>query len=484
MLRLLSRVETPECAGELSPAVRSKWKNGYNEHMAVPILKEPPITNRDAFIPYLMTALNMLAPIFAAYSVLRPHVLVTTIILILLGVPCSVYFRQRGYNRIVLNLITTIPLLILTWALVRTHPGLQFDWANPLTSMLSHESQEQLDGMLHVFAVLAAGRAFLLITSADLLQTPLPGISIFLLAVIAHHELDSDPLPLFCLLLLFISSAYLFSHEQHQQWFTIHTPPRIQRQLLTWMVFFALLLFPVVLMLGMNLQGFNMTAVASRMDRRPFGGMRNLFGLAGQTGIALSDEVEMGGLDWPRGKQPIMSVIVPRNTSQTLLWRAATYDYYTENEGRWRSTIRGSEQSAYYQSYSDRGEGWARNTEDNYTTVQIYPAWPYSAGPASDPGIVEAIKENKLTVKGNTILQTIKTKATMPGNVVPFYGAFQIIEVKGIPNVLQQAHVTADGAVLGRVMEMVDSGYKVTSLLKPLPTMIRLNITPLSCELA
>jgi len=427
--------------------------------MAVPILKEPPITSRDAFIPYLMTGLNMLVPTIAAYPILKPHVFLVSVFLILLGVPCSVYFRQRGYNRIVLNLVTTLPLLILTWILVRSLPGLQLDWSNPLGSILSSESSlDQLDGMLHIFTVLAAGRAMLLVSSADLLQTPLPGISIFLLAVITHHDLlDRAPLTLLCLLVLFVSSAYLFSHEQHQQWFSIHTPPRIQRRLLRWTLIFALVLAPVVLAVGVLLQPFNMTNVTNRMrHRNPFPG--NLIGRGGPVAIFLEPTIYMDGSRWPSGKQMMMTVTVNKDAPQNLLWRGATYAEYLN--GSWEATDFKPRTSAGWKVMAVGG---------GRKQVNLLP------GLTGDPGINQALKEKQSVTGLETIFQTFEfasmaTRVDSNG-VVPVFGAYQVMQVTGNEIALRRPAVASDGSIQLRNLTAISPGtIEVVSINKSLPT--------------
>jgi len=438
----------------------------YNEHMAVPILKEPPITARDAVIPYAMTAVNMLAPILAARTILSGQVLIAACALVLLGVPCSVYFRQRGYNRIVLNLITTLPLLLLTWGLTRTHPGLQLDWSNPLASMLSRDSIDQLAGMLHVFTVLAAGRAFLLLASTDLLQTPLPGISIFLLTIISHKRLDTDPWSLLYLLALFITSAYLFSHEQHQQWFARHTPPRIQRQLLSWTLLFALLLFPLVFLLGMRLQSFNMMAVTRAMSARRMHDFGAPFSLGNRTVIALGERVEMGGQNWPRGRQPIMTVEVEKNAPSMLLWRGATYDTY--RNGAWESSL-------FQDSGTQRGTDYAYSPYNSELgTLSIDPV-----GACSDLGLAQAIEEKQLIADDLLLTQQFRTLAPLAGDIVPIYGLYQMYDIIGSSRLLHNAAVADDGAVtLRNTQRRRPTEYIVRSLIKPLPTLLRLQQPP------
>jgi|GEM_PF-1582459 len=434
--------------------------------MAVPILKEPPITSRDAFIPYLMTGLNMLAPTIAAYPILTPQVFLVALFLILLGVPCSVYFRQRGFNRIVLNLVTTLPLLLLAWMLVRSLPGLQIDWTNPLGSFLSSESSmDQLNGMLQIFTVLAAGRSLLLVTSADLLQTPLPGISIFLLTVITDHDLDQSPVTMLCLVVLFITSAYLFSHEQHQQWFSIHTPPRIQRQLLFWTLLLALIAAPVILIIGALAQPFNMTNVSSRMARRN-NVIGNWMGRGGQASVYLEPELEMGGSLWPSGKQLVMTVEVSKDAPQNLLWRGATYETY-EN-GYWRSAE--LDKPGQPLSVNVPNDGWilwrlgpgmkeVERQEDQY----------------GDPGIVQAIAEGKLDLTTARITQQIEFSAmTRRNRMVPAYGAYQTSRVRGDIMFQFNPIIGHDGSIFLRNVNVSEFNYQVESIIKPLPTALKL----------
>jgi len=438
--------------------------------MAVPILKEPPISNRDAFIPYLMTGLNMLAPTLATYPILAPHVFLVSVFLILLGVPCSVYFRQRGYNRIMLNLVTTLPLLILTWLLVRSLPGLQLDWSNPLGSLMSSDSMDQLDGMLHIFTLLAAGRAILLVTSADLLQTPLPGISIFLLAVITHHELDRSPLTMLCLVVLFITSAYLFSHEQHQQWFSIHTPPRIQRQLLLWTLIFALVLSPLVLITGALLQPFNMMTVTSHMGRHN-SWLGNWLGRSGQTAVFLEPNLEVGGKGWPNGKQLVMTVTVPRNAQQGLLWRGATYETYSD--GQWKSAVLNS--GVRYGRESgmtvEKNSGWTLTPVDaGKKAITLQPE------PTADPGITQAIKERKLDMQTASIRQQITFLAMTPEDrMVPIFGTYQITRAESSDSLFRYTPLVGyDGSILLHHINMPPFEYEVDSIIKPLPTTMQL----------
>ena len=435
----------------------------YNGVMALPILKEPPITSREAFIPYAMAALNMLAPTIAARSILSPQVLLVSIFLILMGIPCSVNFRQRQYHRIVLNLIITVPLLILTWVMVHTHPGLQFNWSDPMDSMLSHDSIEQLQGVLWVFTLLAAGRAFLLVTSADLLQTPLPGISIFLLAVITDNRMERDPVSYICLMVLFISSIYLFSQEQSQQWFSIHTPLRIQLRLIDWTLLFCLALFPLVFLAGWPLQHFNMSTMAAHANHGQFPRAFRLFNFGHTVSLGTAATIEMGGANWPNGKQTVMDVHLPKTAPQSLLWRGNTYSTY-EN-GVW------SNKDAPSVVQEDAGWQIEKNGTEDLLTID-----DHGAAAACDPGIVEMRKEMAkpdLDRVLTTVTQTFDIRAPLIGDQAPVYGAFQTSAVAYHELLFNHLSVGCDGTVVINKVEpgaMLDSSYRVTSLIKALPT--------------
>ncbi len=314
--------------------------------MAVPILKEPPITTREALIPYAMSGVNMLAPVLVAHATLAqvPLVFETAIAMIIFGLPVSIYFRQRRYNRIALNLITMLPLLILTWALTHMHPGLQIDWNNPWQSMMNKDTYDAMNGLLLVFVLLSSGRAFLLVTSTDMLQTPLPSFSIFLLAAITnnvHHAdnvtpFDHLPFTFFCLLLLCTSTLYLFSQEHSQRWFAIHTPLRFQRRLILRIVIFSVLILPVIVGTGWLLQPLNMTNLARHaQDRHPFNFHFPFFS-SQQVAVSFGENLDMLTADWPSGKQDIMTVKVS-GKAQDLLWRAGSYAFYDSTTKQWQT---------------------------------------------------------------------------------------------------------------------------------------------------
>lgn len=442
--------------------------------VAVPILRDKPITIQDALIPYAMVGINMLAPLFVARDVLRttPFVFLVAIVLILVGLPCSIYFRQRQYHPIALNLLVTIPLLALTWALLRTHPGLQIDWSDPISSAFSHDENLQLEGLLNVVALLSAGRAFLLVTSKELIQTPIPGISIFLISVMAHsgHLSGRSPYNLLCLLLLFLSSLYLFSHQHSLQWFTIHTPMRVQRHLLTWVFIFSLLTFPLIFLLGMRLQPFNMQRMMMRNRHRtsiqPWM-MPMLYGR--RVGVSLERGIDVGGSNWPTGKQQIMTVTVTRGSTLSLLWRSTTYASY--QDGRWETGERAAPEIVPAVAEGGR-----------VVTVYEPPLPPESSRRrlAVDPGIVQACKEDPQFVSSNSVDQHIEMKAPLRGRgAMPIYGAYQISRAT-FSREFTKVSLAADGGVSISSIDYseVMPPYEIVSIVKPMPAVLHLKANP------
>ena len=442
--------------------------------MAVSILKEPPITTREALIPYAMSGLNMLAPTLAAREILDARVLIMATAMIIVGLPVSIYFRQRQYNRIALNLIIMLPLLVVTWVLVRNQPGLQIDWTNPWSSVLLHDSSlDMMGGLLHIFVLLAAGRAFLLVTSKDLLQTPLPSYSIFLLAVITDRPLERDPFVLGGLLILCASSLYLFSQEQSQRWFSIHTPLRFQRKLTLWTLLFSLVILPVIVVFGWSLQPFNMFNLALRSHYRRSTSFRLPFFGSQQYAFSFGNNVEMTGSNWPRGKQVMMFVDV-EGKAQNLLWRAGTYWYYDWVKKQWQND-----------------DLHARHIESADESMPEKPAWSVyksspgalriavdSTGSYSDPGLVEAINEGAVNPNGADALVTqhYTLQAETVGFRQPIYGLFQMLNATATHKSFSRVLVARDCSMSFLTPDATLKTYDVTSINKPLPTLLHLKV--------
>ena len=406
---------------------------------------------RETIIPFAMAGINMLAASFAAWSLLAPQARLATVLLILLGVPISMALSRRQYNRVLLNVLAMAPLLLLTWWLVKDMPGMQIDWSRPLESIMSNPVPDQLVGLLHILVITAAGRAFLLVTAKDLLQTPIPSISIFLLATIipaSGYHPETDPWTLYCLFLLLATSLGLFSQAQNVHWFPKHTPILVQKQLVLRMTQFMLLAFPFIICIGIGLKSFNMVAMSSRLSGRHgpiFSFMRNGL-LRPSAAIALSDSLDMGGANWPSGNQQIMTVKVSQPTSQ--LWRGTTYDLY--EKGRWQHT-------------SSRA-GLMPNSN-------LLPGHP-----ALDPGISAAMITGMLSKNppaSALLSQTFTINAATLGNATPIYGAYQILRLE----TLHSAQIETDGGVSlthGFLPSEPVSMYTVRSYIKPLPNKFHL----------
>ena len=482
--------------------------------MAVPILKEPPITAREALIPYAMTGVNMLAPLIVAHDALSqmPLVFPTSVAMVILGLPVSVYFRRRRYNRIVLNLLTMLPLLILSWALTHTHPGLQIDWNNAMASVMGKDSYDVMNGLLLVFALLASGRAFILVSPVDILQTPLPSFSIFLLAAITSNTraypldhvslLDHAPLSLCCFLLLCMSTLYIFCFEQSQRWFSIHPPLRYQRRLIRWTFLFSVLMYPAIIGIGWALQPFNMFALARHAPlRRSLAWHLPLLG-AHQFAFTASDNIDMLSAGESGGKQNMMTVRV-RGKTQNLLWRAGTYSYYNLWTRQWQADELAPDFSA------ERHREDIAHADDSWFTVESHGSQVLTFRPDSyfsDPGLAEAIKERLIdpgAANGDArVIQTFNLQANILGDHEPIYGLYQIYQVSPAPpssaeaatpirdpadsyrkmgtsnSTIDQMQVAEDGSVSLKQADLYFRSYQVVSLIKPMPIMMPLAVDP------
>lgn len=435
--------------------------------MTVSILKEPPITVREATIPYAMAGLNLLASIIVARNALDlPMVFLTAVTLVLIGLPLSVYFRIRQYHPILLNILVQIPLWTITWALVRSHPGLHIDWSNPVDSLMTQDVTESLTALLHVFVMLASGQAFLLVSTRALLQTPVPSLGIFLLAVITSPTSGRDIISLLCLLLLLASTLYLFCEEHSQRWFTIHTPQRVQRKLMAWTFWGSLALFPLVIAIGFLLQGFNLSDLSRSARRRPMPTFQLPDFLTNRMTVSLDDSVTIGGANWTRGKQVIMEVDVSENAPSDLLWRGGTYTRYAKG-GKWLL-----EWPEMRMNAAERG--WELQSDTPPRLLRPI------ADPFGDPGIRSGLAAGKIDLDAQTVVQRFTVHANILGNArTPIYGAYQVNAVSSEID-LRRVHIARDGSIAfkGTVPTSGDMIYEVASVIKPLPTTFKLS-TPM-----
>lgn len=434
--------------------------------MAVPTLRETPVMMRDAIVPYTAAGLNMLAATLVTRDIVSPQALLVAFAMILCGLPCSLFFRQRRYNRITLNLLIMGPLLLLTWALVRGLPGLQLNWSNPIESIITRESADFFSALIHILVIIAAGRAFLLVTPRDLLQTPIPGVSIFLLAAITPlrtHPSGNDPLTLGCLSVLLATTLYLFGQSHSQAWFSWHIPLRIQRQLLLWIVQVVLVLFPLVVLLGLKVQPFNMMNMVrtNANHRYPQWRLHSLWG--NQAGITMENSIEMGGENWPNGSQVMMLVQLDR--PRDLLWRASTYATY--KDGTW---------------YNDR-----QYLAQRLAWQQGGPTAQVSVDVSSDPGMAQALREKKITVDDPSeptyglVRQNITIMARTMGSMAPVYGAFQILRFETEHEFYPGININHDGGLSAGTAGMIDHTfprYGVVSVVKPPPSVLHLDGNP------
>ncbi|HEY3376148.1 MAG TPA: transglutaminase domain-containing protein [Armatimonadota bacterium] len=437
--------------------------------MTTPILREQQFTTREAIIPYAMAGSNMLAATVAARELLSPQAFLVALALIIIGLPCSVFFRQRQYNRILLNLIIMLPLLLLTWLLVRDLPGLQLDWSHLYDSLLSRDTTDTLLGMLHILVITAAGRALLLVSTKDLLQTPIPSISILLLSAItpSHSRLiETHALVLLCLLILIVSTLYLFSQWHSQRWFVRQLPLYVQRHFIVCATLGALLLFPVIVLAGFALKPFNMFTMAQRESEHRYPHFRFPAFLGNRLGISIENSVPIGGAQWPTGNQLVMTVQMDKATN--LLWRGTTYDLY--RDGAWRQT--------------SRIPIPLRVSPMDGPTIKVT---ALATAAPSDPGIIQALKEHRITLDDHApinhlVTQTFKVNVLGMGPQIPVYGAYQIMRYNAAQQSLRLVSRTADGALA--LNTVVDANgvrimpYEVTSIIKPTPGALHLTGDP------
>ncbi len=466
--------------------------------MTVPILKERPLTWRDAWLPYLMVGINMLAPTLVARSILTPPLFNIVVVIILLGVPASLYFRQRSYNRIFLNLMVMVPLIGITWALLKDDPGLAIDWNDFQTSLLAVDSMARFNALLKVFTFLAAGRAFVLVTPQEILQTPIPSFAILLFFSVINRlsgtpSMANQPMMLVTLLLFCITTLYIISMEQTQRWFTIFPPLRVQRRIFWQIMKFVAVLFPIAVVLGFLMQPINLPALSARMYRNVRPPTMSLPGFPNaQVSLAVKDHVTMGDIGWPTSKAEVMLISVPQSRSGNYLWRATSYAEY--EKGSWVNKRRD-----WLSGIQDMGAASLLTPAliDNTSIgeqVEWYNAPQKTTGKQDsiiagiegiDPGIVEGVKEGKIEISftkntgGVDLPRDILFQSIVLKNPVlaapeePIHCAYQGVFVSGnysdnlLPIVADDSSVFMTRRSRSRG-KPIDS-YQVVSINKPSP---------------
>lgn len=439
----------------------------------------------------------MLAPTLVARSILTPPLFNIVVVIILLGVPASLYFRQRSYNRIFLNLMVMAPLIVITWALLKDDPGLAIDWNDFQTSLLAVDSMARFNALLKVFTFLAAGRAFVLVTPQEILQTPIPSFAILLFFSVINRlsgtpTTANQPLMIVTLLLFCITTLYIISMEQTQRWFTIFPPLRVQRRIFWHILKFLAVLFPIAVVLGFLMQPINLPALSARMYRNVRPPSMSLPGFPNtQVSLAVQDHVTMGDLGWPNSKAEVMLISVPQSRSGNYLWRATSYAEYEKgswvNQRRdWQSGIQEMEAATLTAPLID-------NTSVSQP-VEWYNAPQKTTGKQDsiitgiegiDPGVVEGVKEGKIEISftkntgGVDLPRDILFQSIVLKNPVlaapeePIHCAFQGVFVSGnysdnlLPIVADDSSMFMTRRSRG-AGKPVDS-YQVVSINKPSP---------------
>jgi transglutaminase-like putative cysteine protease len=425
------------------------------------ILQERPITWREAVLPYALAGVNLLAPVMAAHQLglLPPAVYLTALGLILLGLPASIFFRQLQVNRLTLNILVTIPLVVITWVIIRGDPGLQQDWSGSLVALLSSRIMPAAFTLLHVLVLLSAGRAFVLVSARDLSQSPLPGFTMMLVTVVVGQWRGVTPQIYLHLLLLLATSLYLVSLHFTQGWLTIHPPVRLQRRILEWVIPVCIVLFAVAWWLGMRLQSFNMYSLASRMQSVNNMNIK-LPDFLARPGVRLEETIDLRAGGWESGRRLVMTVTVDdRPGASSLLWRGATYGTYTN--GRW--SMKPSTAVRLYP-----------NSSTGILTLDPREAkW-------SDPGIRAGIDEGLITAEDDAyfINQTFDLRALAPEADAPVYAAFQPVLIQPQHGAMHDALVRRDGNLAVSLEATRSLTYAVVSLVKPQPRDFRLQQNP------
>ena len=403
----------------------------------------------------------MLSALVVAASMLTPQARLICASMLLLGIPYSIYLSQRSKDRIFLNIVALVPLIGVTWFIVRNLPGFQLDWSNPVESFFAHESGDILIAFLHVLAVTACARAFLLITPRDLLQTPVPSIAIFLLASItplSDRAIDKDPLTLLCLLVLFFTSLYLFGLVNHFQWFTRRLPRMAHWHLIQFISILLLIAFPLTLLAGNSLRAFNMNNVSQSLAQRQMNWQQLPRFMQGNYAVSLENRIEVGGARWPSGNQVIMTVDTDKAGSH--LWRSTSYDFY--QRGRWSSTL---------EQY-ERVPGDIENGQGPIRTFSIDSRDEMFAYTVDNNAVRFSRLTSGMTDTVGVLQQHFSLKVRGIGAQFPIYGAYQIARFSTAELTSPLVIARHDNSLLTPTHALRNerlSNYNVVSVIKPLP---------------
>ncbi|MEI7832050.1 MAG: transglutaminase domain-containing protein, partial [bacterium] len=411
------------------------------------------------------------------------------------GIPASLYFRQRSYNRIFLNLAVMVPLIAITWALLKDDPGTAIDWNDFQTSIMAVDTMVRFNALLKVFTFLAAGRAFVLVTPQEIIQTPIPSFAIFLFFSVINRLSNTptmayQPLMLVALLLFCISTLYIISMEETQRWFTIYPPLRVQRRIFWYVLKFLVVLFPVAVVLGFLLQPINLPALAARLyrDQRP--PSMNFPGFGGsQVNTSVQDHITMGDIGWPNGKSEVMTVTVSKAKTGAYLWRSTSYSNYengswvkqNENESPHKNMKQEKIRTLASDGQGNLDEQWYKpSTEKSNPLVPFL----YQGIEEYDPGILAGIEEKKIEIgfgenvasvdlPRDLLAQTIQLKTSViPGPDEPIHSAALGVLVNGYNIGTFHPNMAQDGSIFmarkKQIGEKMDK-YQIFSIVKPQP---------------
>jgi len=417
------------------------------------LLKDRPITIREALIPYFMTAINMLSPIFAAMSLrlLSKEIVIVSLLFTAVGLPMSIFFRQQRYNKYLLNILTMLPLIFISWSLLKDDPAFRIDLNNPIMSLVALSVQDAARGLLRVFVLLGAGRAFVLVSSRDLSESPISGIAIFLLTAATNPIRDLSYFFFIALLAMLISSLYLLAQDHMQQWFTIHTPFRIQQRLMTWALITTLIIFPLSVGGGLLLSPVNFHTILRRYEMRRYPNMSfgNPFS---RYNLGNDESISMGNIDWPTGNQDMLRVEVEdRTDSSSLLWRSATFAKY--DGGKWQI-----DKTQFNVELNEIAKGRT--------------GYGYMVSSDTDPGIMQAVKQKKMILENPRFFTAQKVTMLSPSSneETPLYAAalpYKLF-VQGVKKYALRQR--CDGNLVYNQQTPPNSEYIIFSLLKPSPT--------------
>jgi hypothetical protein len=223
-----------------------------------------------------------------------------------------------------------------------------------------------------------------------------------------------------------------------------------------------LLTFPSIIVLGLVLQSSNNLTLTQRLSRHlAASSSSSLPGFLhrGAT-VSLEKTIDVGGMNWPTGNQLIMTVDVPRPTSE--LWRSTAFDRY--DQGRW------------LMSYAPTSSLVNTGLEPGIKT-----ALAEGALPRLTTSTIRALLTGASStgfVSSTYLPQRVEIHAMTDSDTSPIYGAFQIYRFQttlGLHPIYD-----ADGGLSITSASLPEEEmpiYFVLSIIKPEPDRLHLKTT-------